>query len=75
MIASLAFYDMVEQLPEAILFRYRSLCWLFVILMKAQRTVMIKVDSGLAGRLHGSALPPCQHMSESCTSGQHSEGR
>lgn len=33
----------------------------------AQKTVMTRVDVRLAGSLHGSALPPCQHMSESST--------
>lgn len=28
---------------------------------------MTRVDVGLAGSLHGSALPQCQHMSESST--------
>lgn len=35
--------------------------------MKAQETVMTKVDIALAGSLHGSALPSCQHKSESST--------
>ena len=63
-IESLAFHDIREQLPEATLFRYRSLCRLLP-LMKAQRTMMTRVDIGLAGSLSGSALPPWHQISES----------
>lgn len=43
-------------------------CWplrFLLSVIKAQRTVMTRIDVGLPGSLHGSALPPCQHLSES----------
>ena len=43
-------------------------CWplrFLLSVIKAQRTVMTRIDVGLPGSLHDSALPPCQHLSES----------
>ena len=38
--------------------------WLLPVI-KTQKTVMTRTDVGLPGSLHGSALPPRQHVSES----------
>lgn len=65
---------MAEQLPGTTIFTVCALCWLSPVI-KAQETVMTKIDVGLAGSLHGSALPPCQHVSESPIFGQHGEDR
>lgn len=55
---------------------YWPLRW-FLSVIKTQKTVMTRIDVGLPGSLHGSALPPCQHLSESPTLsfGQHTQDR
>ena len=59
LIESLAFDAMAEQPPGTTTITACSLCWLSPAI-KAQETVMTKIDVGLAGSLDDSALPPCQ---------------